>query len=230
MRFRVQGVLFDLDGTLVDSTRAIVRAWVRFAGDFGIGVPDLVAARGHGRRAQDVIADLLPADRRAAAFDRVHALELADLDDLAAVPGVPALLAALPAPSWGIVTSGSRVLATARLRAAGLGEHVGRLLVTGDDVAAGKPDPAPYLAGAAALGLAPGDCLAVEDAVAGIVSAAAAGMATLAVTVTTAARELAADAVVSDLTGVTATAGPGGLVVEVDTSPAPREPAAVPGT
>lgn len=230
MQFSVRGVLVDLDGTVVDSTGAIVRSWVRFAGEYGIGVPELVAARGHGRRSQDVIADLVAEPRRAAAFDRVHALELADTDDLTPVPGAAALLAALPPSSWGIVTSGSRQLAAARLRAAGLGAHVDRLLVTGDDVDAGKPDPAPYLAGAAALGLAPGDCLAVEDAAAGIASAAAAGMAKLAVTITTPARDLPADAVVSDLTAVTisvAAAG-GRLVVAVDTSQPVRDPVEVP--
>lgn len=225
VRFSVRGVLFDLDGTLVDSTSAIVRAWLRFADEFGVGLPELIGARGHGRRAQDVIADLVAPDRRHAAFDRVHDLEMADLDGIGAVPGAVELLAALPPAAWGIVTSGSRPLASARLRAAGLGQYVDRLLVTGHDVTHGKPHPAPFLAGARALGLAGADCLAVEDAAAGVASAVAAGMATLAVTMTTPARELAADAVVSDLHSVRVVSVAGLVVLDVDTDAVPREPA-----
>jgi sugar-phosphatase len=227
VRISVRGVLFDLDGTLVDSGPAIVRSWVRFAIDFGIGLDELVAGRGHGRRSEDVIAGLVPVDRRTAAFDRVHDLELTDLDDLVPVAGAIELLAALPRAAWGIVTSGSRDLASARLRAAGLADAVDRLLVTGQDVSHGKPHPDPYLAGARALGLAPGECLAVEDAAAGVASATAAGMRTLAVTITTPPALLTADAVVSDLSAVTVVtggAGGGPIVLEVDTGRTPRDP------
>lgn len=247
MRFSVRGVLFDLDGTLVDSGPAITRSWVRFAIEYGIRLTDLVTTQGQGRRSQDVVADLIPAGARTAACDRVHALELADQDEMIAVPGAAALLAALPRDAWGIVTSGSRPLASARLVSAGLGQFVDRLLVTGEEVSHGKPHPAPYLAGARALGLDPADCLAVEDAPAGVASAAAAGMATLGVTITTPAAGLAADAVVSDLLAVrvvpaddsldddspddTGTDADGAhgvvsgrVVLEVDTGPVPREP------
>lgn len=232
VELRARGMLFDLDGTLVDSTRSIVRAWTRFAIDFGIRLDHLVAARGHGRRSEDVIADLLPAERCQAAFDRILALEIADLDDLVAVPGAAALLEALPLDSWGIVTSGARPLAATRLEAAGLGWTVPRLLVTGQDVAEGKPHPAAYLAGAAALGLPPADCLAVEDAVAGLASAAAAGMRSIAVTITSDADELLADAVVSDLTSVHVRAAgphdaPEGLLLDVDTGQPLRPPVVV---
>lgn len=248
MRFSVRGVLFDLDGTLVDSGPAITRSWVRFAIEYGIRLTDLVTTQGQGRRSQDVVADLVPAGARTAACDRVHALELADQDEMVAVPGAAALLAALPRDAWGIVTSGSRPLASARLVSAGLGQFVDRLLVTGEEVSHGKPHPAPYLAGARALGLDPADCLAVEDAPAGVASAAAAGMATLGVTITTPAAGLPADAVVSDLLAVrvvpdddgaaddTGTDADGAdraasgrvvsgrVVLEVDTGPVPREP------
>lgn len=231
MRFSVRGVLFDLDGTLVDSGPAITRSWVSFAIEYGIRLTDLVTTQGQGRRSQDVVADLVPAGARAAAVDRVHSLELADQDEMVAVAGAAALLGGLPRTAWGIVTSGSRPLASARLVAAGLGQFVDRLLVTGEEVTHGKPHPAPYLAGARALGLDPADCLAVEDAPAGIASATAAGMATLGLTITTPAAGLPADAVVSDLLGVRVVPpdapdrpASAAVVLDVDTRQAPRDP------
>ena len=82
--------------------------------------------------------------------------------------------------------------------------------MTGADVTAGKPDPECYLAGAAGLGLAPPDCVVVEDALAGVASALAAGMRVVAVTTTHPAAALAtADLVLAGLGQLrTRSAGP----------------------
>lgn len=77
------------------------------------------------------------------------------------------------------MTSGNRPVARARLQAAGVG--LPAVLVTADDITAGKPDPQGYRAAARALGVAPADCVVVEDAVAGLLAAAAAGMRAVAV-------------------------------------------------
>lgn len=203
VRIEATGVLFDLDGVLVDSTAVVERHWRALADRLGIGADALVADV-HGRRAADVIAGLADdrPGRDAAALARwLEQREVADTGGLVPVAGAAATLAALPAGRWAVVTSGTRAIATARLRAAGL--PLPASMVTADDVAAGKPDPAPYLAGAAALGLAPGDCLAVEDAPAGLASARAAGCRTLALTTTHPATRLGdADHVARDLTGV----------------------------
>ena len=89
-----------------------------------------------------------------------------------------------------MVTSGTRVLATGRLAHGGL--PIPEQLITADDVERGKPDPQPYLAGAAALSVDPAQCLVVEDAPAGIQAGKAAGMTVLAVTTTFEAGTLAA--------------------------------------
>jgi len=164
---------------------------------------------------------LVPAERAEPALARIRALELDDVAGIVAIPGAAALLRALPAAAWGIVTSGDRALATARLRASELDFAVDRLLVTGEEVHAGKPDPAPYAAGAAALGLDPADCLVVEDAPAGVASGVAAGARTLALTTTVAREELtAADVVVADLSAVavvsTDLSDGAGIVLDVD--------------
>jgi sugar-phosphatase len=221
VQLAVRGFLFDLDGTLLDTSGPIGRSWTRWAGEHEVTAADFVRVGSHGRRSVDLVTALVSPERAATALARIHALELADLDGIVAVRGAAQLLRALPGAAWGIVTSGDRNLATARLRASQLAFAVDRLLVTGDEVHAGKPDPAPYAAGAAALGLEPADCLVVEDAPAGIVSGVAAGARTLALTTTVTREELtAADVVVADLTAVRVLSVADGIVtVTVDGAP-----------
>ncbi len=99
--------------------------------------------------------------------------EIAESHDVIVFPGAARLLASLPPRRWAIVTSGTRDLASHRLRVAGL--PVPELMITGTDIEHGKPHPEPYQRGAALLGLAPADCVAVEDAPNGIRSASDAG-------------------------------------------------------
>ena len=127
--------------------------------------------------------------------------ELNDTDGLRVLPGAKELLAALPPDRYTIVTSGTRQLATKRLQVAGL--PVPAKMITADDVTRGKPDPEPYLAGAAALGFEPQECLVFEDAPSGIRSAKAGGMMAIAVTTTYRAEELSqADLIVPSLKAV----------------------------
>ncbi|GAA0317164.1 HAD-IA family hydrolase [Kineococcus aurantiacus] len=204
-------VLFDMDGTLVDSTAAIARSWTTWALEHGVTAEQLAAAAGHGRPAPEIVADLLGPGRSVAAAARILELEVADVDDVVQLPGVPELLAALPAGSWAVVTSCSAPLADARRHAAGLPEPA--VLVTFDDVERGKPAPDCFLLAAERLGVDPADCLVVEDAPAGLAAARAAGCATLAVRTTHPEGPLDADLVVPLLSGVRVSAGPEGLRV-----------------
>ncbi|MFC7658386.1 HAD-IA family hydrolase [Pseudonocardia benzenivorans] len=110
-----------------------------------------------------------------------------------------------------IVTSCTRALARARIAAAGLPAPA--VVVTADDVTAGKPDPEPFLLAAEHLQVAAARCLVVEDAPAGLAAARAAGMATLAVAGTHALADLDADAGVPDLSHVRFASGPTGIRV-----------------
>ncbi len=207
-------VLFDMDGTLVDSTAAIARCWTTWATEHGITAEALVAAGGHGRPAAEVVRELVAAEHLEQAAARITELEVADVDGVVQLPGVPQLLASVPTGLWAVVTSCSRPLADARRRAAGLPEPAA--LVTYDDVARGKPDPECFLLGAHRLGVDPADCLVVEDAPAGLAAARAAGCATLAVRTTHPDGPLEADAVVELLSHVRASADAGGVRVRVD--------------
>lgn len=169
-----RGVLLDNDGVLVASDASVGRAWSRWALVLGLP-PEQVLDMVHGRRAADTVALLVPPAGRAEALRRINAFELEDAASVTAVPGAAALLASLPAGSWAVVTSATDELASARLRAAGL--SVPPVLVTADDVEAGKPAPDGYLAAAARLGLRSQECVVLEDAVDGVAAARAAGVA-----------------------------------------------------
>jgi sugar-phosphatase len=211
MRFRVAAILFDIDGTLVDSTGVVVRTWRTWAATYGLDAEEILRVC-HGRRTEDTVAEFLPAEQQAAAVAELEALELSDVDDVVALPATEELLPALPRRRWAAVTSGSRRLMEARLAAAGL--PVPEVLVSGEDVSAGKPDPEGYLKAAAALGYEIARCLVVEDAPAGVRAGRAAGAATLAVATSHRSSELsAADAVIPDLTSFRVEVAPDALLV-----------------
>lgn len=199
-------VLFDLDGTLIDSTPNVVRSWVRWAQEEGIDPRRLAGF--HGVPARSIVEHLLPPERTDAAVTRIDELELADTDGITVLPGALDALQALSAGGDGpdrcaIATSCTVPLARVRIGATAI--PAPRVVVTADDVARGKPHPDPYLLAAQRLGVDPADCLVVEDAPGGLESARAAGCATLALTTTTAPADLFADAVVATLADVTLT-------------------------
>lgn len=192
-------VIFDLDGTLIDSTAAIERSWGTWMLEFGVDPG--TAERHHGVPAAEIVGSLLP-DRasHAEAIARIHHLETTDVEGIVVLPGARAAMAALSSAPNAIATSGTVALARARIGAAGLVPP--SVLVTADDVRRGKPAPDPFLEAARRLGVDPGRCLVVEDAPQGLVAARAAGCATLAVVTTTNPEDLDADAVIPDLSAV----------------------------
>jgi len=189
-------VLADLDGTLVDSDAPMRRAWTAFAHRHGLD-PDHVIAAGQGRPSRETAAQLAPDAPEEAEW--LNRTEIADTDGVVAIPGAQAVLAA--PLTLAIVTSCSRALALARLGAADL--PVPPTLVCADEISRGKPDPEPYLLGAERLGVAPADCVVLEDAPAGITAGKAAGMTVIALRTTHGAPELSgADALIDDLTAL----------------------------
>ncbi len=177
----VRAVLFDMDGTLVDSDRAVERAWTVWAAEHGVDAAQAIALA-HGSPSAPTVRRMLPhLDDAGVSTSAARQLELQydDLSDVVAAPGTHDLLAVLDARSipWAVVTSADARLAAARLGAAGIDAHV---LVTIDDLTAGKPDPAGYLRAAELLDVPPARCLVVEDAEVGLQAGRAAGAMTAA--------------------------------------------------
>ena len=167
-----KGVLFDLDGVLVDSTPAVARVWHQWALEHGFD-PEEVVRAAHGRPSITTIREYLPGSDYEAENREVERREIADLDGVVPLPGAVELLRALPLECWAIVTSCTRPLAEVRIRAGGLARP--KFLVTSDDIKNGKPAPDPYLRAAELLGVPTNDCIVIEDAPAGVQAGKAAG-------------------------------------------------------
>lgn len=173
MQLKARGILFDMDGTLVDSGPVVERVWSAWAAEQGLDPVGLMPVA-HGRRAVETIALFGKGIKDIAAEARkLEEAERRDTEGLAEIAGARALIAKLPADRWALVTSADEALARTRLAACGL--PVPAVLVTAESVEHGKPNPACYRLGAAGLGFAASDCIVFEDADAGLAAGRAAG-------------------------------------------------------
>ncbi len=193
----VQELLFDMDGTLVNSIPAVEHAWREWAVEVGVELPAVLSF--HGRTARDLVGSFVPAHDVDRAVDRLNELESTSTHPIPTVAGALDLIVRIPRERWAIVTSAAYPVARARLAAAGV--PVPDHLVTGSDVANGKPHPEPFQRGRRHGG----DAIAFEDTVAGLRSASGAGCLTVGVVGTTPLEELRehADFVVASLEAVT---------------------------
>jgi mannitol-1-/sugar-/sorbitol-6-phosphatase len=174
-------VLFDMDGTLVDSTEVVERHWARWASRRGVNVSEILAVS-HGRPTIDTLRLVAPHLATQEEAARIDADEARDSEGVRPVPGALELVASLPPARWAVVTSANRALAVARLAAAGF--PVPDVLVTVDDVSLGKPSPEPYLHAARQLSAAADRSVVLEDTPVGVQAGLAAGATVIGVTTT----------------------------------------------
>jgi len=222
----VDAVLFDMDGTLIDSTPGVVAAWDRFGREYGFD--GAAAAHGaHGRRLAETLGERCKLETPEQIEAAVTRFEEAVIEGGPTVlPGAQALLSQIDARSspsargWTIVTSATNVFISQALSRTGLLQPAAGY-VTSNDVKRGKPQPDPYLAGAERVGVDPKNCLVVEDAPSGLIAGRAAGARTLAVCTSHTRDKIlecgaAPDFIVNDLTRVYARWVGGKIVVEID--------------
>lgn len=174
-----RAVLFDMDGTLVDSTAIVEQVWLEFAQRYGLDFDEILRTS-HGVQAGDTVRRYAPAGSDMEALTaELGEMERSRTDGVIALPGAEGLLAGLPDEAIALVTSADRILAEIRMQAAGL--PMPTTTVTAESVTRGKPHPEGYLKAAALLGAEPADVVVFEDAPAGIAAARAAGMRTVVV-------------------------------------------------
>lgn len=206
-------LLFDMDGTLVDSTQAVHGMWRRFAVRHGLDLDTLLRLQ-HGRRTVETVALYAHIGFDAAAETAlIAAEERMDLSGIVEIPGAGALLRALPRARWAIVTSAERALAVARLTAAGL--PLPDVLVCAEDVAQGKPDPECYLLGARLLGVPAEQCIVFEDAPFGLTAGRAAGARVVALATSLSEDELATEDSLPDYRRMRAATTDDGVVLRI---------------
>jgi sugar-phosphatase len=198
-----QALLVDLDGTLVDSSAPVERAWTAFANRHGLN-PGEVLAFAQGRPSRETVGLLAPSADHATEAALVEEAETTDTDGVFALPGAHDLLRSdYP---LAIVTSCSTQLADARLRAAGLPRPA--VVISSSMVTRGKPDPECFLLGARRLNLPAARCAVLEDAPVGIEAGHAAGARVIALRTTHGDDALAgADAIIDNLAGLFAKGG-----------------------
>lgn len=206
---QAKGLLFDMDGVLISSIGSVRRSWRKWAKMYGVPDADNYEVP-HGMRAIEIVRSLRPDIDAQAGLDAIEDIEVEDIDDLVILPGVKKLLESLPKDRWAIVTSATKRLTVRRLEVAGL--PLPERLITADMVEKGKPDPEPYMRGAALLGFSNAECIVVEDAPSGVGAGKAAGSRVLGVLGTHTQEELdKADWVVDSLDGLQVTSGDGAL-------------------
>jgi sugar-phosphatase len=171
-----------MDGTVLNSIAAAERIWTAWAVRHGVDVESFLPTI-HGVRAIDTINRLaLPGVDADAEAAWITEAEIKDVEGIVEVSGAANFLKSLPAHQWAIVTSAPRALALRRMAAAGIPEP--DVMVTAEDVSAGKPDPAGYRLAARRLQVDPAECLIFEDAAVGIRAGEAAGAHVMVITAT----------------------------------------------
>ncbi|MFC4638933.1 HAD family hydrolase [Deinococcus hohokamensis] len=210
--WRPAGVLFDMDGVLTANNAFHRRAWQEVAAELlGLTLTEHdLDTKVDGGRNPEILERLtgqVPDDALLHTFHHAKEGRYRDLarGALREVAGLGGYLDALEARQipYALVTSGDAVNVAFALEALGL-EHCFTVRVLGEDVTRGKPDPEPFVLGAARLGLDPRTCLAHEDAVNGVRSAAAAGCRVVALSTTAPPEvllEAGAEQCVPDFTG-----------------------------
>jgi sugar-phosphatase len=211
--FRCQAILFDLDGVLVNSSECVERTWRKWAARHQLD-PEKVLAFAHGRRTIETVQLVAPELSADAEVAELEAGEAMTSDGVYEVESARQLLEALPPDRWAIVTSGVRAVAEFRLRHTGL--PIPSVMICADEISRGKPNPEGYLKAAERLGMAPADCIVIEDASPGIDAARNAAMRVVAVAGTYSVEQLeAADAVALSLSDISVVVTETNLVVDV---------------
>ncbi|PYI25256.1 HAD-like protein [Aspergillus indologenus CBS 114.80] len=200
------GLLSDFDGTIVDSTDAIVKHWHKIGAELGVD-PATILATSHGRRSIDTLQLYDPTKANWEYVSYVEGRIPQEYgSDAVEIPGARSLLSALDEAGarWGVVTSGTRALLEGWLGVLNLTHP--DVLVVAEDVELGKPDPRCYLLGRTRLGLEHSPALVVlEDAPSGIKAGKAAGFTVIALTTTHTLEQLqaaGADVIIEDLRSV----------------------------
>jgi len=216
---RYRAFLFDMDGTVINSIAAAERIWGTWAQRQGLDVATFLPTI-HGARSVDTIARLaLPGVDAQRESQGITDAEIVDVEGIIEIAGALRFLTSLPPAQWAIVTSAPRALATARLKAAGM--PIPAVMVTAEDVKAGKPKPDCYLLAAEKLGVAPASMPTEASSNTRQSAGEAAGAKVIVVTATHAHPLATRHPVIDSYDSIVATADGDGFIVLSESAAAP---------
>lgn len=207
MTDRTRGILFDLDGVLIDSPKAHVDAWNRMLKPFGVQVPPERLHRVEGMRAEEIAAGIIAEYRLVIPVDELDRLLILKREDYrrnaprSLREDAKSAILEFKAIGWkvALVSGSARANAVHAIPPDEI--TLFDALITAEEYQRAKPDPEPYITGCQRLGVLPSESIAVENAPLGIASAKTAGLRVVALTSTLPAEELVgADVVVETLT------------------------------
>ncbi|KAF9415546.1 hypothetical protein BGZ94_000070 [Podila epigama] len=174
---RCRGLLFDMDGTLVDTTAIVERNWELWCEEHNVDFKALISTS-HGRPSFEIMKQWAPDHLKEEYQKPEYCRKLEervtnDTDGMVIIPGTHALLQSLPADKWAVVTSAGREMAVTRFKQCNF--PAPPILVSASDVTRGKPHPEGYMSAAKQMGVDSKDCVVFEDAPAGIHAGIASG-------------------------------------------------------
>jgi sugar-phosphatase len=191
-----------MDGTLVDSTAVVERAWEWWAKRHQISLPEILRFS-HGRPTSATFEHFRPGIDHSLELAEMLAYEETELSGIIAVRGAAAVIKAAATGAWAVVTSATRKLALSRIAASGL--PAPPVLVPVDEIQNGKPDPEGFLLAAERLRIDPVDCIVFEDTAPGIEAGLRAGMQVVGLLTTMTAQDLAHRPLIKDFRDVRVT-------------------------
>ena len=199
-----RAVLWDMDGTLIDSEELHWISWRNTLANEGITITREQFLSSFGQRNDSIIPRWLGAAATPEHIERISQAKeelyrhLVRSDGISSLPGVASWINRLHKEGWlqAIASAAPRANIDAVLEALSA-THIFQGIVSADDVHRGKPDPEVFLTAAARVGVSPDRCIVVEDAVAGVQGARSAGMKSIGVNRN--GKQLPADMVVQSL-------------------------------
>ncbi|KAJ1724081.1 hypothetical protein LPJ53_001602 [Coemansia erecta] len=185
---KATAIMFDMDGTLVNTIASVENYWRGMAAKYNIDAETLLH-NVHGHPTYDVLCKWFPASLHShEAADKAEADLMHDKNGVFAVPGAPELLTQLDTRRWTIVTGATRALALTRMEQVNL--PIPQTLVAARDVKNGKPHPECYRLGAERLGVAPEETVVFEDSINGTKAGFASGATVIGVLTSTLEKDL----------------------------------------
>jgi mannitol-1-/sugar-/sorbitol-6-phosphatase len=175
---RARAIIFDMDGTLIDSAEASEIAWRSWAAKHQVPI-DRILELHHGRRPEETIAIVAPRLNATEEAQGIYNEQESLMEGVRPIAGANAFFESVPRDQCALVTAATRKLVDLRFKIVGLVPP--DVCVTSEMLTAGKPNPEGYLQAAQRLGYEPRDCIVFEDAPAGLIAAHRAGMRSVAI-------------------------------------------------